>query len=37
MFIIFFDIKGTVHKEFFLAGQSIPHITVTFYNDYVKI
>jgi hypothetical protein len=23
MFIIFFDIKGTVHKEFVLAGQTV--------------
>jgi hypothetical protein len=23
MLIIFFDIKGTVHKEFLLAGQTV--------------
>jgi hypothetical protein len=31
MFIIFFDIRGIVHKEFDLTGQtSIPDTTVTF-------
>jgi hypothetical protein len=34
----FFDIKGIVQKEFVLAvKQSIPHTTVTFYGDCVKI
>jgi hypothetical protein len=35
MINIFFNIKGIVHKEFFLAGQSVN--TVTFYDDGVKI
>jgi hypothetical protein len=37
MLFIFFDIKGTVHKEFVLAGQSLPHTTVTFYGDCMKM
>jgi hypothetical protein len=32
MLIIFFHIKGTVHKEFILAGQ-----TVMFYGECVKM
>jgi hypothetical protein len=36
--IIFFDTMGIVHKEFVLVGQTpIPHTTVTFYGDCVKI
>jgi hypothetical protein len=35
--IIFFDIKGIVHKKFVLAKQSNLHTTVTFYGDCVKI
>jgi hypothetical protein len=30
MLNIFFAIKGIVHKEFILAGQSIPHTTMVF-------
>jgi hypothetical protein len=37
MFIIFFDIKGVVPKEFVLAGQIVPHTTVSFYCGRVKI
>jgi hypothetical protein len=37
MLIIFFDIKGKVHKEFILAGKSILHTTVTFYGECVKM
>jgi hypothetical protein len=38
MLIIFFDIKGIVHKEFVLAGKrSIPHTAVSFYGDCVKM
>jgi hypothetical protein len=38
MLIIFFVIKGIAHKEFVLAGQIvIPHTTVTFYGDCVKM
>jgi hypothetical protein len=38
MLVIFFDIEGIVHKKFVLVDkQSIPHITVTFYGDCVKI
>jgi hypothetical protein len=37
MLIIFFDIKGTVHKEFVLADQTVnPHTTVT-YSDCLKM
>jgi hypothetical protein len=35
--IVFFDIKGTVHKEFVMAGQTVPHTTVTVYGHYVKM
>jgi hypothetical protein len=35
--INFFHIKGSVRKEFVLAGQTVPHITVTFYGDCVKM
>jgi hypothetical protein len=34
--IIFFDIKGTDHKEFLLACQT-QYTTVTFYSDCVKL
>jgi hypothetical protein len=38
MLIIFSDIKGVVHKEFVLqAKQSIPHTTVTFYCNCLKM
>jgi hypothetical protein len=37
MLIIFFDIKGIVHKEFVLADQSILDTTVTFYSDCMKM
>jgi hypothetical protein len=37
MFIIFFDIKGIIHKEFVLASQTVPHTAVTFCSDCVKI
>jgi hypothetical protein len=37
MLIIFFDIKDMVHKEFVLAGQSLPHTTVMFYGDSLKM
>jgi hypothetical protein len=38
MLIIFLDIKGTVQMESSsLAKQSIPHITMTFYGDRMKI
>jgi hypothetical protein len=38
MLIIFLAIKGIDHKEFFSqAKQSIPHITVTFYEDCAKM
>jgi hypothetical protein len=33
----FFYIREIVHKEFLQAGQSIPHTTVTFYGDCVKM
>jgi hypothetical protein len=36
MFIISFDIKGILHKEFVLVCQTVPHITVTFYGNRVK-
>jgi hypothetical protein len=29
-------VKGIVHKEFALACQSIPHTTVTFYDENVR-
>jgi hypothetical protein len=36
MLIIFFDIKGIVHEEFVLAGQTaILHTTVTFYSGFI--
>jgi hypothetical protein len=36
--IIFFDIKVIVHKNSsWQAKQPIPHITVTFYRDCVKM
>jgi hypothetical protein len=34
MLIIFFDIKGIVHKEFVLAGQTV---YLTFYGNWVKL
>jgi hypothetical protein len=38
MIIIFFAIKGIVHKELILAGQTaILHIAVTFYGNCVKM
>jgi hypothetical protein len=38
MLIIFFDIKGIVHKEFVRAAkQSISHATVKFYGECVKM
>jgi hypothetical protein len=37
MFIILSDIKGIVHKEIVLTGQSIQHTTVMFYSDCVKM
>jgi hypothetical protein len=38
MFIIFFNIKGIVHKEFALVGRAANSIyTVTFYGDCVKV
>jgi hypothetical protein len=41
MLIIFFDIKRIVHKELFRpnwqAKQSIPHTTVPFYGDCMKM
>jgi hypothetical protein len=37
LLIIFFDMKRIVHKEFFLAGQSIPCTAVIFYGDCMKI
>jgi hypothetical protein len=38
MLIIFFDINGIVHKLFSCqAKHSIPHTTVAFYVDCVKI
>jgi hypothetical protein len=37
MLIILFDIKEIVYKEFVLAGQSVPHTTMTFYSDYMKM
>jgi hypothetical protein len=38
MLIIFFDVKGIVHKEFVLAAkQAIPHTTVTIYGNFVKM
>jgi hypothetical protein len=37
MLIIFFDIRGIVHKEFVLAGQSILHTTVMFYGNCMKM
>jgi hypothetical protein len=38
MLITVFDIKEIVHKELVLqAKQSIPHTTVTFYGDCVKM
>jgi hypothetical protein len=36
MLIIFFDIKGIVHKEFVLAGQTVNTI-VTFYVDCMEM
>jgi hypothetical protein len=36
MLIIFFHMKEIVYKEFILAGQSVPHTTVTFYGDSVR-
>jgi hypothetical protein len=36
MFTIFFD-RRIVHKEFILAGQSIPHTTVTYYSECAKM
>jgi hypothetical protein len=32
-----FHIKAIVHKEFVLTGQTVPHITVIFRGDCVKI
>jgi hypothetical protein len=37
MLIIFFDIKGIVHKEFVLIGQTVPHTIVRFYGDCMKM
>jgi hypothetical protein len=37
MLIIFCDIKDIVRKAFALVGQSIPHTTVIFCGDCVKI
>jgi hypothetical protein len=36
MLIVFFEIKGIVHKEFILAGQTV-NSTVAFYGDCVKM
>jgi hypothetical protein len=36
--LIFFDIKGIVHKQFILAAkQSILHTTLTHYGDRMKM
>jgi hypothetical protein len=38
MLITLFDIKGIIHKEFFLVGQAMnPAYYVTFYGDRVKM
>jgi hypothetical protein len=37
MLIIFFGINGIVHKEFVMVGQTVPHTTVTFYDDCMKM
>jgi hypothetical protein len=38
IFIIFFDIKGNIHKySFWQDKQAIPHFSVTFYGDCVKM
>jgi hypothetical protein len=37
MLIILFDIKGIVHKEFVLAGKTVPRATVPFYGYCVKM
>jgi hypothetical protein len=37
MLIIIFDIKGIVPKEFVMAGQAVPHTTVSFYGDCVNM
>jgi hypothetical protein len=39
MLIIFFDIMGIVHKKnsSWQAKQSIPHITVMFYGECMKM
>jgi hypothetical protein len=38
MLAIFLDIKGIVHKEFVLAGQTVnPAYYLTFYRDCVKM
>jgi hypothetical protein len=37
MHIISFDIKGTVPREFVLAGQSIQHTTKMFYGECMKM
>jgi hypothetical protein len=37
MLIIFFDIKGIVHKTFVLAGQTVSHTSVTIYDDCMKM
>jgi hypothetical protein len=31
--LIVFDVKRIIHKELVLAGQSVPHTSVTYYRD----
>jgi hypothetical protein len=36
--MIFFDVKGTVHKEIIMAGQIVnSHTSVTFYSNCMKM
>jgi hypothetical protein len=36
MLFSFFDIEAIVHKEFVLAGQTVPHTTMAFYGKCVN-